>query len=135
MDIRMLAGIALAVAGPFAQAQSDVMARRPASELLAACETVPARPGADSPAATLCLAFVEGFLWGHGWAAWREARDPYFCLPDEGPVVARSIVPVIVTHLRAHPERGDQPAHLMLFSALSISYPCDAEPQAVPQTR
>lgn len=118
-----------------AQAQSDVMARRPASELLAACETVPPRPGADSPAATLCLAFVEGFLWGHGWAAWRESRDPYFCPPGEGPVVARSLIPVVVSQLRAHPERGDQPAHLMLFSALSIAYPCDAEPRVAPQSR
>lgn len=131
----MLAGIALAVVGQFAEAQSDVMARRPASELLAACETVPSRPGADSPAATLCLAFVEGFLWGHGWAAWRESRDTYFCPPGEGPVPARSLVPVVVTYLRAHPERGDQPAHLMLFSALSITYPCDTEPRVVPQAR
>jgi len=127
--------MAIAFFMAFAQAQSDVMARRPASELLAACETVPAQPGADSPAATLCLAFVEGFLWGHGWAAWRESRDPYFCPPGEGPVAARSLVPVVVSQLRAHPERGDQPAHLMLFSALSIAYPCDAEPRVVPQSR
>jgi hypothetical protein len=132
LELRVIAGTAMAVVMAFAQAQSDVMARRPASELLAACETVTAQPGADSPAATLCLAFVEGFLWGHGWAAWRESRDPYFCPPGEGPVAARSLVPVVVSQLRAHPERGDQPAHLMLFSALSIAYPCDAEPRVVP---
>lgn len=127
MDPRTLVAVVLALLAQFAQAQPDVMARRPAGELLAACEAVPANPGADSPAATLCLAFVEGFLWGHGWAAWRESRDLYFCPPGEGPVAARTLVPAIVAHLRAHPERLDQPAHLMLFSALSISYPCNAE--------
>jgi hypothetical protein len=131
---RLLVAAAMAVVAPLAQAQADVMARRPAAELLAACETVSTGPE-DSPAATRCLAFVEGFLWGHGWAAWRQARDPYFCPPGEGPVAARSLVPTVVAHLRAHPERLDQPAHLMLFSALSIAYPCDGVPVEPPAGR
>jgi Rap1a immunity proteins len=127
MASRALVAAALAAVVQLAQAQPDVMARRPAGELLVACEAVPANPGDDTPAATLCLAFVEGFLWGHGWAAWRESRDMHFCPPGEGPVAARTLVPAVVAHLRAHPERLDQPAHLMLFSALSISYPCNVE--------
>lgn len=104
-----------------AGAEPDVMARRPAAELLRACEALP-----EGPEATRCLAFVEGFLWGHGWAAWRASRDMYFCLPgaEEGTVSARDVIPAIVAYLKDHPERLDQPAHLMLFTALSSTFPC-----------
>lgn len=120
------AALAFAVAVPLAHAQGDLVARRPASELLAACEAVAVEPD-ESPAATRCLAFVEGFVWGHGWAAWRVSKSPYFCPPGDGPVSARSFVPGVVAYLRAHPERLIQPAHVMLFSALSSTYPCDAD--------
>lgn len=122
-----------------AGAEPDVMARRPAAELLAACETLPAAgPAVTLPPrdeATRCLAFVEGFLWGHGWAAWRESRDMYFCLPgaEEGTVSARDVIPAVVAYLREHPQRLDQPAHLMLFTALSSTFPCsDVPPDPVP---
>ena len=110
------------LAAGLAGAEPDVMARRPTAELLAACETLPA-PG---PEGVRCLAFVEGFLWGHGWAAWRASRDMYFCLPgaEEGMVSVRDVIPAVVTYLKAHPERLDEPAHLMLFAALSSAYPC-----------
>lgn len=130
----LFAAAALAGAAQLAHAQGDIMARRPAAELLAACEAVSVEPD-DSPAATRCLAFVEGFVWGHGWAAWRESKNPYFCPPGDGPVSARSLVPAIVAHLRAHPERMIQPAHVMLFSALSITYPCDGDTIVPPEDR
>jgi hypothetical protein len=72
--------------------------------------------------ATLCIGFVEGFLWGHGWQAWRSGEDMYFC-PPEG-FGYHQAVPVVVGYLEAHPERLIQQAHLLLFSALSSSYPC-----------
>lgn len=118
----LLAGSALA---PQAVAQSDLVARRPTAELLQACEAVVAGLP-DTLPGTRCIAFVEGFVWGHGWAAWREVRDPFFCPPGEGPLSARSFLPAIVAYWRAHPERLDQPAHLMLFAALSSAYPCPA---------
>lgn len=116
------------IAAGAALAEPDAMARRPAAELLAACRAVPA----GGPEATRCLAFVEGFLWGHGWAAWRTSRDMYFCPPgEEGAVAARDMIPAIVAYLEAHRDKLDQPAHLMLFSALSSAYPCSpADPAA-----
>ena len=108
-----------------AHAEPDAMARRPAVELLSACQAV----AIGGPEATRCIAFVEGFLWGHGWAAWRTTRDMYFCLPgEEGTVSAGDVIPAVVAYLEAHRERLDQPAHLMLFSALSSAYPCTAAP-------
>ena len=113
-----------------ASAEPDVMARRPAAELLGACEALP-----EGPEGTRCLAFVEGFLWGHGWAAWRASSDMYFCLPGagEGTFSARDVIPAIVAYLKEHPERLDQPAHLMLFTALSSTFPCsDGAPDPSP---
>jgi hypothetical protein len=123
MRARLLLTLVAMLVVAAARAEPDAMARRPAAELLAACRAVPAG-GHD---ATRCLAFVEGFLWGHGWAAWRTSRDMYFCPPgDEGAVSARDLVPAVVAYLEAHREKLAQPAHLMLFSALSSAYPCSA---------
>jgi hypothetical protein len=72
--------------------------------------------------AVSCLGFVDGFLWGHGWAAWREKRDMYYCPPED--LTAWQFVPVLVEYLRAHPERLDARAHVLLFSALTNTYPC-----------
>ena len=72
--------------------------------------------------AALCIGFVEGFLWGHGWKAWRTGEDMYFC-PPEG-FSYRQAVPIVVEYLEAHPERRIQRAHLLLFSALSSALPC-----------
>lgn len=128
MKANVVLALVAALAAGGAQAEPDAMARRPAAELLAACNAVPA----GGPEATRCLAFVEGFLWGHGWAAWRASRDMYFCPPgEEGAVAARDLIPAVVGYLEAHPEKLDQPAHLMLFSALSAAFPCSpAEPSA-----
>lgn len=121
MDRFLILLVAGMLARNAAHAEPDAMARRPAAELLSACRVV----ATGGPDATRCLAFVEGFLWGHGWAAWRTSRDMYFCLPgEEGTVSARDVIPAVVTYLEAHGERLDQPAHLMLFSALSSAFPC-----------
>lgn len=74
-----------------------------------------------------CLGFVDGFMWGHGWAAWRERRDMYYCPPEE--LTATQFVPVLVEYLRAHPERLEARAHVLLFSALSSTYPCQPRPE------
>jgi hypothetical protein len=73
-----------------------------------------------------CLGFVDGFMWGHGWAAWREHRDMYYCPPEE--LTAAQFVPILVEYLRAHPDRLDARAHVLLFSALSSTYPCQPLP-------
>ncbi|UCH47714.1 MAG: hypothetical protein JSU95_16905 [Betaproteobacteria bacterium] len=78
-------------------------------------------PAARADAA-LCIGFVEGFLWGHGWKAWRTGEDMYFC-PPEGFGYSQA-VPALVSYLEAHPDRLIQRAHLLLFSALSSKFPC-----------
>jgi hypothetical protein len=77
---------------------------------------------AEYAQAQSCIGFVDGFIWGHGWAAWRENRDMYYC-PPEG-FSATQAVPVLVAYLRAHPDRLDAHAHVLLFSALSSTFPC-----------
>ena len=97
----------------------------PAIELFAAADaaTLTRERYADAMA---CIGFVEGFLWGHGWAAWRERRDMYYCPPEAAS--ARDAVPALVAYLRAHPERDDAPAHVLLFAALSDAWPCTPYP-------
>ncbi len=77
---------------------------------------------AEYARAQSCLGFVDGFMWGHGWAAWREHRDMYYCPPEE--LTPTQVVPLLVEYLRAHPDRLDARAHVLLFSALSSTYPC-----------
>ena len=72
--------------------------------------------------AQLCIGFLEGFAWGHGWSAWRQHSDMYFC-PPEG-FGYREAVPVVVHYLELHRERQIQRAHLLVFAALSQAYPC-----------
>ena len=72
--------------------------------------------------AALCIGFVEGFVWGQGWKAWRTGEDMYFC-PPLG-LRYQEVLPALVAYLEAHPERLIQRAHLLLFSALSRIYPC-----------
>lgn len=106
----------------------DGLAREDGVRLLDTCRSaVELISSADVDAAAradgaLCIGFVEGFLWGHGWKAWRTGQDMYFC-PPEGFGYAQAI-PAVVAYLEAHPERLIQRAHLLLFSALSSSYPC-----------
>ena len=72
--------------------------------------------------ATSCIAFVDGFIWGHAWSAWRERTDMFYCPPEL--FSAREGVPALVSYLRAHPDRLIQRAHLLLFAAFNSTYPC-----------
>jgi SAM-dependent methyltransferase len=69
-----------------------------------------------------CIGFVEGFVWGHAWASWREARDMWFCLPPGFSAVQG--VPLVAGYLQAHPDRLEEEAHLLVFLALTAAYPC-----------
>jgi hypothetical protein len=110
---------------------ADSIGRETGERLLARCEPaleVLAGNGAASLSrarhadAVSCIGFVDGFLWGHGWAAWRQNRDMYYCPPED--LSGQRAVPTLVDYLRAHPERLDAPAHVLLFSALTKAYPC-----------
>jgi Rap1a immunity proteins len=70
-----------------------------------------------------CIGFVDGFIWGHGWAAWRQNSPMYYCPPDR--FSAAEGVPALVQYLRTHPERLDSEAHILTFAALSSAYPCE----------
>ncbi|HEY5930564.1 MAG TPA: Rap1a/Tai family immunity protein [Burkholderiales bacterium] len=109
--------------------------RESGEELLARCE--PAlqiiETGSDaglSPeqreAAISCIAFVDGFIWGHAWSAWREQTDMFYC-PPEG-FSARQGVPALVKYLRVEQYRRIQRAHLLVFAAFNRAYPCVALP-------
>lgn len=131
VQMAVWAGLAAMAALPLSGRAETAFGKQPGTELLQRCEPalwmVEARSrrlltDAEYAQAQTCLAFVEGFLWGHGWAAWREHRDMYFCPPEE--FTAAQFVPFLVQYLRAHPERLDAAAHVLLFSALSNAYPC-----------
>jgi hypothetical protein len=107
------------------------IAKESGAELLARCE--PAlrlldASGGEGPSAAereqglSCIAFVDGFIWGHAWSAWRERRDMYYC-PPEG-FSARQGVPVVVDYLKAEPARQVQRAHLLVFAAFNRAWPC-----------
>ena len=113
----------------------DNLGKETGARLLARCEPALELIAAGGPApltheryaeAMSCIGFVEGFLWGHGWAAWRERRDMYYC-PPQG-ASATQAVPVVTDYLRVHPERQDAPAHVLLFAALSNAWPCTPMP-------
>jgi len=108
---------------------ADGLAREDGARLLEACrhaqrliaaETVVGQVHSD---ASLCIGFLEGFVWGHGWKSWRTDVDMYFCLPEGFDY--RDAVPSVVSYLEAHPDRLIQRAHLLVFSALSDAYPCE----------
>jgi len=134
----MLAGalalIASTVAGPL---HADI-GRESGDELLAQCE--PALALLESADAALtqaqreaglgCIAFVEGFIWGHAWSAWRERSDMYYCPPDG--FGARQAVPAVVAYLRQEQERRVQRAHLLVFAALNRAFPCQAPLSTTP---
>ena len=77
---------------------------------------------AEGIEATSCIAFVDGFIWGHAWSAWRERTDMFYCQPEL--FSAREGVPALMNYLRAHPERLIQRAHLLVFAAFNSTYPC-----------
>ncbi|MGH8731823.1 MAG: Rap1a/Tai family immunity protein [Burkholderiales bacterium] len=100
-------------------------------QLLARCEPALRMIEAGSDAglsdaerieAASCIGFVDGFIWGHAWSAWRERTDMFFCPPEL--FRAKEGVPALVSYLRAHPDRLIQRAHLLLFAAFNSSYPC-----------
>ena len=107
---------------------ADGLAREDGQRLLATCRqaerVIAGEPmGADERAdAILCIGFVEGFVWGHGWKTWRDTGDMYYC-PPEG-FGYRDAVPSVVSYLEEHPDRLIQRAHLLVFSALSSKFPC-----------
>jgi hypothetical protein len=128
-------GLAAALACAPALAAPSI-AKEPASLLLERCELAQrvletGRRGRLSKAqlasAQTCLAFVDGFIWGHGWAAWRTHRDMYYC-PPEGFSVTQA-VPAVVEYFRAHPERLDADSHVLIFAALSYAFPCQPIPK------
>jgi hypothetical protein len=130
----VLAVAALACVPGSAQTQS--IAKEPASRLLERCEFAQhvletggqgRLSGSQFAAAQTCVAFVDGFIWGHGWAAWRTQQDMYYC-PPEGFSVTQA-VPVLVAYFRAHPERLDADSHILTFAALSYAFPCQPMPQ------
>ena len=77
---------------------------------------------AEGIEATSCIGFVDGFIWGHAWSAWRERTDMFYCPPEL--FSAREGVPALMNYLRAHPERLIQRAHLLVFAAFNSAYPC-----------
>jgi hypothetical protein len=100
-------------------------------QLLARCEPALRMIEAESDAglsatehvdATSCIGFVDGFIWGHAWSAWRERTDMFYCPPEL--FSAREGVPALMNYLRAHPDRLIQRAHLLLFAAFNSAYPC-----------
>lgn len=100
-------------------------------QLLARCEPALRMIEAGSDAglsaaegieAASCIGFVDGFIWGHAWSAWRERTDMFYCPPEL--FSAREGVPALVNYLRAHPSRLIQRAHLLLFAAFNSTYPC-----------
>ena len=109
----------------------DGMGKEPGARLLARCESARrlADPGeADrlnseqKADAQTCVAFLEGFVWGHAWASWREAKDMWFCLPQG--FAGQQGVPIVVDYLQAHPDRLLEDGHLLVFLALTAAYPC-----------
>ena len=130
-----MALFALQVTGP----SHAEMGRESGEELLARCEPAmalldPSGAGQltqeQREAGLGCIAFVDGFIWGHAWAAWRERSDMYYC-PPEG-FSPREAVPAIVGYLRQEPDRLVQRAHLLVFAALSRAFPCQAPPSTTP---
>lgn len=128
--MKAFAGALALLALAAAPASADI-GRESGDELLARCEPAlrmldPAQADGLEPgrraAGASCIAFVEGFIWGHAWSAWRERSDMYYC-PPAG-FGSREAVPAVVAYLRKHESRRIQRAHLLVFAALSHAWPC-----------
>jgi hypothetical protein len=122
----LCAGLCLLSAGT---AIASGLGKQPGSRLLELCRpAVSGPPASGSPAsdeqlrASTCLAFIDGFVWGHAWASWREAKDMWFCLPEG--FLPEQGARDVVGYLSAHPDRLDEDSHLLVFLALTAAYPC-----------
>ncbi|HZF24419.1 MAG TPA: Rap1a/Tai family immunity protein [Burkholderiales bacterium] len=107
------------------------IAKESGEQLLARCEPAlrmieaggdAGLSAAERIEASSCIGFVDGFIWGHAWSAWRERSDMFFCPPEL--FSAKQGVPALMSYLRAHPDRLIQRAHLLLFAAFNSAYPC-----------
>jgi hypothetical protein len=107
------------------------IAKESGEQLLARCEPAlrmieaggdAGLSAAERIEAASCIGFVDGFIWGHAWSAWRERSDMFFCPPEL--FSAKQGVPALMSYLRAHPDRLIQRAHLLLFAAFNSAYPC-----------
>jgi hypothetical protein len=112
-----------------ASAQSAAPGKQPGGRLLELCRPAVSIQSQDRASDTraisdarTCLAFIDGFVWGHAWASWREAKDMWFCLPEG--FLAEQGARDVVEYLSAHPDRLDEDSHLLVFLALSKTYPC-----------
>ena len=105
---------------------NGTMGKEPGTRLQAQCERL--RTDAEPLDAALgveaqaCVSFIDGFVWGHAWAAWRGGADMWFCLPAG--FSARQGVSAVIEYLDAHPDRLSEDAHLLVFLALTAAYPC-----------
>jgi hypothetical protein len=134
-----LAVLAAAMSPPplvAAEATGHGLAKASGARLLVVCEAAQAQLdgkvlSAEAAAdAALCNGFLEGFAWGHGWAAWRKGEDMYFCPPEK--FSHRDALPALLRYLAAYPERLEADAHILVFSALSAAFPCATEPLVSP---
>jgi hypothetical protein len=123
------ASLAVPLGDGLAAGMHTGIGKEPGSQLLELCQAAtPAPGGPDSAGATsqrdarACLAFIDGFAWGHAWASWRESRDMWFCLPEgfSSEQGARDVV----RYLQLHPDRLDEESHLLVFLALTAAYHC-----------
>src|SRR5262245_20167370 len=122
-----LAGAALAQdANGHDSRVQNTMGKEPGTQLLARCQALRHAVGPANDAsyadAQACLGFVDGFVWGHAWAAWRSGVDMWFCLPEG--FSPRQGVTAVIDYLDAHPDRSSEDAHLLVFLALTATYPC-----------
>src|SRR5690242_9974751 len=81
------ASLALPLSGGLAAGMHGGLGKEPGSRMLTLCQAATAHGGLDGAHASqgdarTCLAFIDGFAWGHAWASWRESRDMWFCLPE-----------------------------------------------------
>jgi Rap1a immunity proteins len=111
-----------------ADSRDEALGKQPGARLLELCRPVTTmqseNPALDESAlsnARACTAFIDGFIWGHAWAAWREAKDMWFCLPQGFP--AEQGARDVVDYLSAHPDRLDEDSHLLVFLALTAAHP------------
>ena len=105
---------------------NNTMGKEAGTRLQARCEPLRSHTApldaAQQADAQACMSFVDGFVWGHAWAAWRSGADMWFCLPAG--FSSSQGVSAVIDYLDAHPDRLSEDAHLLVFLALTAAYPC-----------